>query len=451
MGNRITKLRNVMRKIIFILLLIPGINSYAQLNFFFGSHRTGTATIPNVTTKAITTVSATAGLAGGTVNYTGGATLTAVGICYNTTGSPTTADATVGVPASLGAFTATLGAGTPLTANTTYHTRAYATNSVGTAYGDEEDFKTATVGGTLPTLSVPPGVYEVKTTTAKLASNVTDQGSSNVTAKGVVWATHINPDLTDNSTNDGSGLGVFASQMTDLTQCGQYYARCYATNSEGTAYTDNFVFYAQCVQNITAISDRKAMNHPASGFYLEDWATSYSAKYGDGWVYTDVDATATTDIFADKNGATKYYAIQRLGMIFDVSTAASDTYIDSVHLYYYVTNIHDGSGVAAYSATNYHYSTISLPESGGPGSNALGYTTSTISTGWKYISLARKYTGTFWFGCYDCGVGKTAYILMEYNHDALEVAPSYGSDEAITIYTYHATLQPYLKVYYRHQ
>lgn len=73
----------------------------------------------------------------------GGAAVTARGVCWSTSANPTTADSKTTNGTGTGAFVATL---TPLVANTTYHMRAYATNSAGTHYEDDVTFVTSSTG-----------------------------------------------------------------------------------------------------------------------------------------------------------------------------------------------------------------------------------------------------------------------------------------------------------------
>ena len=101
------------------------------------------AGMPTVTTVAISNIDKTTATGGGEVTADGGATVTARGICWSTSQNPTvdgnhTTDGT-----GTGSFTSSM---TGLTANTTYYVRAYATNSAGTAYGEEVSFTTLPEG-----------------------------------------------------------------------------------------------------------------------------------------------------------------------------------------------------------------------------------------------------------------------------------------------------------------
>jgi len=98
---------------------------------------------PTVTTQAVSDIVTTTATGNGNITDTGGATVTAWGVCYNTTGTPTTADIVVAGSGTgaVGAFTASM---TGLTAGQTYYVRAYATNSAGTSYGADVTFTIST-------------------------------------------------------------------------------------------------------------------------------------------------------------------------------------------------------------------------------------------------------------------------------------------------------------------
>jgi hypothetical protein len=78
----------------------------------------------------------------------------------------------------------------------------------------------------------------IGTTTAQSGGNVTDEGNSYVTSKGVVWDVTDNPTILSylGITNDGSGTGSFTSNLSGLSEATTYYVRAYATNNEGTGY-----------------------------------------------------------------------------------------------------------------------------------------------------------------------------------------------------------------------
>jgi len=92
-----------------------------------------------VTTAAISSITGSTATAGGNVTSEGSASVSARGVCYATTQNPTTSNTCVSSGSGAGSFTASL---TGLSPSTTYYVRAYATNSVGTAYGANVSFTT---------------------------------------------------------------------------------------------------------------------------------------------------------------------------------------------------------------------------------------------------------------------------------------------------------------------
>lgn len=102
-----------------------------------------TFTAPILTTTAVSAVTATTATSGGNITSNGGASVTVRGVCWSTNTNPTVALTTKTVDASgSGAFTSSI---TGLTAGTKYYIRAYATNIVGTTYGNEETFTTSSL------------------------------------------------------------------------------------------------------------------------------------------------------------------------------------------------------------------------------------------------------------------------------------------------------------------
>ena len=95
--------------------------------------------------------------------------------------------------------------------------------------------------GTPPTVTTST-VTDITETSATCGGNVTDQGSSAVTVRGVCWSTSSNPSTSDQHTTNGVGTGSFTSNITGLIANTPYYVRAYATNSTGTAYGNQVSF-----------------------------------------------------------------------------------------------------------------------------------------------------------------------------------------------------------------
>jgi len=96
-------------------------------------------TIPTVITTTITGITTRIAKGGGDVTDDGGATVTARGVCWSTSLNPTTSNRNTNDGTGEGSFTSSL---TALSDNTRYYVRSYATNSAGTGYGSQRNFKT---------------------------------------------------------------------------------------------------------------------------------------------------------------------------------------------------------------------------------------------------------------------------------------------------------------------
>lgn len=95
--------------------------------------------VPTLTTATISTITQFTATSGGNITDNGGADVTARGVCWSTSPTPTVTDSKTEDGTGVGEFTSNL---TGLTASTKYYVRAYATNSVGTGYGNEVVFTT---------------------------------------------------------------------------------------------------------------------------------------------------------------------------------------------------------------------------------------------------------------------------------------------------------------------
>ncbi len=147
---------------------------------------TGTSALATLTTTAATAITAATATSGGNISSQGGSAVTARGVCWATTASPTLSNSFTTNGSGTGSFTSSI---TGLISNTLYHVRAYATNSSGTSYGSDLQFTTAIT----PTLSLSPANQSVSassgTTSFSVTSNsawtaVSDQAWCTVTASG---------------------------------------------------------------------------------------------------------------------------------------------------------------------------------------------------------------------------------------------------------------------------
>ncbi len=204
----------------------------------YGDERTFTTatTVPTVTTTAASSISSSGASSGGNVSDDGGTPVTTRGVCWSTSENPTIGGANTTTDGTgTGSFTSAI---TELSPGTTYHVRAYATNSVGTSYGSDVGFTTSTIA---PSVSTTPA-SSITTTTATSGGIVTSAGGASITARGVCWSSSANPTTANTKTTNGTGAGSFTSSITGLTSGTTYHVRAYAINSAGTAYGSDVTF-----------------------------------------------------------------------------------------------------------------------------------------------------------------------------------------------------------------
>ncbi len=96
-------------------------------------------TTPILTTTSISVITQISAISGGIITDDGGAPIISRGVCWNTSNNSTINDNKTTDGSGTGTFFSSM---TGLKDNTTYYVKAYATNSVGTAYGSELVFKT---------------------------------------------------------------------------------------------------------------------------------------------------------------------------------------------------------------------------------------------------------------------------------------------------------------------
>jgi hypothetical protein len=205
----------------------------------YGSQVSFTTTsigLPVLTTSSVSSITTTTATSGGSISSDGGSAVTVRGVCWSTNINPTTGSSITSNGTGTGSFTSSI---TGLTPGTVYYVRAYATNGAGTSYGNQVSFTSSTSVATLTTTSISG----ITSSSASSGGNITNSGGSTITSRGVVWSTSINPIVSlSTKTNDGTGTGIFTSNISGLLPSTTYYVRSYATNTQGTAYGNQLSF-----------------------------------------------------------------------------------------------------------------------------------------------------------------------------------------------------------------
>jgi uncharacterized protein (TIGR02145 family) len=209
---------------------------YGDLKSFY----TTAIGVPTVITENITNITTTTATGGGNVTDNGAGTVLSRGICWGNQPNPTLENA-IGYTNNGSGDGSYVSQMTGLSPGTLYYVRAYATNEAGTGYGDQKSFITLSIS--LPDVITGP-VSLITTNSARTAGQVMSEGNGTVTARGVCWNTSPNPTLDNNIgfTLNGSGLGIFYSNIVGLSPGTLYYVCAYATNEVGTGYGDDKTF-----------------------------------------------------------------------------------------------------------------------------------------------------------------------------------------------------------------
>ena len=214
---------------------LPG---YGQPEINLGTIEVEGPAAPTVKTAQVTNVTANSATTGGVVITDGRMKVTARGVCYAKAQYPTIRDAHTVDGVGIGEFTSNVGG---LDYNTIYYVRAYATNAIGTAYGEQLMFNTEEGVA----IVVTDSVYNVTVHTAKCKGHVVSDGGFPVTKRGTCWSKRPDPTIDDNITEEGTGLGEFTSTLNNLVENTIYYVRTYATNSTKTVYGEQIIITTQ--------------------------------------------------------------------------------------------------------------------------------------------------------------------------------------------------------------
>jgi hypothetical protein len=182
-------------------------------------------------------------------------------------GTPTTSNSKLKASGTTGDFTATLSGLDP---NKKYSFRAYAINSVGTAYGAVMTFSTI---ADLPSLSATK-VSNLNTTSATFTSSVISHGGETVSEVGFYYSKSEDVSVaTAFKVTESYSSDTFVIDVGDLEIGTQYYVRAYAKNSAGEALNSIVSFKTVSTEpsvKTTGSSEVTAYSALLSGEVMDD-------------------------------------------------------------------------------------------------------------------------------------------------------------------------------------
>ena len=272
-------------------------------------------TIPVVTTETAKSITALSAIVGGKIKDNGGANVTECGVVYSTSQNPTTVDNKVKSEELIDEFTCEL---VDLQVVTTYYARAYAINEKGIAYGDEISFTTLSSSATLG----KPSASSIAANTASISAEVLTDGGASITDRGVVYGTSKSPTVSNSKVTNQGGIGAYTCNLTDLNRATTYYVRAYATNSNGTVYSEEISFTtdktipvvsteaAKSITALSAIVGGKIKDN--GGAYVTEcgvvYSTSQNPTTADNKVKSEELSDEYTCELVDLQVVTTYYA-----------------------------------------------------------------------------------------------------------------------------------------------
>ena len=226
----------------------------------YGSDMTfSTGVGPTATTQAATAINSTSAQLNSYVNPNGQTTTIYYQYGLTTSYGSTTITGNIGTTA--GNYGTTVSG---LSANTTYHFRIVATNSIGTSYGSDLTF-TTTSGVPTPTVTTL-AANPVTTTTATLNSSVNPNGSS--TTIYFQYGLTTSYGSTTPTGNIGTSAGNFGYAISSLTPNTTYHFQVVAYNSGGTSYGGDLTFTTSATTGAPGVTTLAANNVTSVGAQL---------------------------------------------------------------------------------------------------------------------------------------------------------------------------------------
>ena len=217
---------------------------------------------PTITTLVSSGTTTTKTQIKGKVEDDGGASITERGICWATHNEPTVDDfkASPSTVSGSGEFEVEL---TNLIGGKKYYARAYASNSVGRAYGNTLEFTTESYEDAKVSAT---SVTFYKLNSMQASATIETDGGADVLEAGICFAETQNPTI-DNQVAKAASItnGAFKVDVTNLGLGKTFYAKSYVKTAKGIFYGSQASFQTFTKGKITVKYHNQA-NIPAEVF-----------------------------------------------------------------------------------------------------------------------------------------------------------------------------------------
>lgn len=175
---------------------------------------------------------------------------------------------------------------------TKYYFRAYVITTDGTTlYGKNDTFTTLANIASV-TVNAATGITDIF---AQITGNVTYDGKADVTAKGLCWSTEANPTTDSDTTLNGTGIGEYTADLMKLLPNTMYYARAYAVNSVGTAYSNEISFTTEIGVPVLTTDSVRDITKTTANVYANVIVTGGVDITERGFVYAMTENPIITD------------------------------------------------------------------------------------------------------------------------------------------------------------
>ncbi|HZK93940.1 MAG TPA: FISUMP domain-containing protein [Prolixibacteraceae bacterium] len=112
---------------------------------------------------------------------------------------------------------------------------------------------------TAPTATISEAT-NITSTKVTYGGEITSDGGSPVTERGICWSTKQNPSPTDNKITSGTGTGSFTCSITGLDFGTIYNVRVYAINAVGTGFSSQTTFSTLSIVPILTTNELSAIS-----------------------------------------------------------------------------------------------------------------------------------------------------------------------------------------------